>query len=44
MGGPPQVELRGTVQARALALGIARWHVSISHDAGIASAMAIAES
>jgi holo-[acyl-carrier protein] synthase len=44
VGGPPQVELRGTVQARADALGIARWHVSISHDAGIASAMAIAES
>ncbi|GAB2452396.1 holo-ACP synthase [Xylanimonas ulmi] len=44
VGGPPQVELRGTVLARAQALGVTRWHVSISHDAGIASALAIAES
>ncbi|MCL1872356.1 MAG: holo-ACP synthase [Promicromonosporaceae bacterium] len=44
VGGPPQVDLRGTVKARSDELGIARWHVSISHDAGIASAMAIAES
>ncbi|QAY70123.1 holo-ACP synthase [Xylanimonas protaetiae] len=44
IGGPPEVELRGTVLARAQELGITRWHVSISHDAGIASAMAIAES
>ena len=43
VGGPPEVELRGTVLARARELGIDRWHLSISHDAGIASAMAIAE-
>lgn len=42
-GGPPEVELRGTVLARAQQLGIDRWHLSISHDAGIASAVAIAE-
>lgn len=43
IGGPPQVELRGTVLARSQELGIARWHVSISHDAGVASAMVVAE-
>lgn len=42
-GGPPQVELRGTVAAAAAALGITTWHLSISHDAGIASAMALAQ-
>ncbi len=42
-GGAPVVELRGTVAARASELGIARWHLSISHDAGIASAMVVAE-
>ncbi|WP_265520662.1 holo-ACP synthase [Oerskovia flava] len=43
-GGPPQVEVSGTVAARADALGISRFHLSISHDAGIASAMVVAES
>ena len=42
-GGPPEIELRGTVLARADELGVQRWHLSISHDAGIASAVAIAE-
>ncbi|RPF27553.1 MULTISPECIES: holo-ACP synthase [Georgenia] len=44
VGGPPVVEIRGTVAARAAELGITRWHLSISHDAGIASAMVVAES
>ncbi|UNX54323.1 holo-ACP synthase [Georgenia sp. TF02-10] len=44
LGGAPVVELRGTVAARAAELGITRWHVSVSHDAGIASAMVVAES
>jgi holo-[acyl-carrier protein] synthase len=43
LGGPPRVELRGTVLARADALGVTSWHLSISHDAGIASAMVVAE-
>ena len=43
VGGPPEVELRGTVQARADELGVKAWHLSISHDAGIASAMVVAE-
>ncbi|MFD1506597.1 holo-ACP synthase [Georgenia yuyongxinii] len=42
-GGPPVVEIRGTVAARAAELGITRWHLTISHDAGIASAMVVAE-
>ncbi|MHB1064711.1 MAG: holo-ACP synthase [Georgenia sp.] len=42
-GGAPQVEIRGTVAARAAELGITRWHLSLSHDAGIASAMVVAE-
>lgn len=43
VGGPPQVELTGTVAARAAELGVRHWHLSISHDAGISSAMVVAE-
>ena len=43
VGGPPVVEITGTVAARAAELGIDRFHLSISHDAGIASAMVVAE-
>jgi holo-[acyl-carrier protein] synthase len=43
-GGAPVVEITGTVAARAAELGIDRWHLSISHDAGIAAAVAIGES
>ncbi|MGI8679881.1 MAG: holo-ACP synthase [Jatrophihabitans sp.] len=42
--GRPSVEVRGTVAARADSLGVTRWHVSLSHDGGIASATVIAES
>ena len=42
--GRPHVEVRGTVAERAAALGVTRWHVSLSHDGGIASATVIAES
>lgn len=41
-GGPPRVEIVGTVAAVADRLGVTGWHLSISHDAGIASAIAIA--
>ena len=34
---------RGTVEARAEALGVHALHLSLSHDAGIASAVVIAE-
>ena len=41
--GRPTLEVRGTVAARAATLGVRSWHVSMSHDAGIASAVVIAE-
>ncbi len=42
--GDPWLEIRGTVAARAEVLGVARLHLSMSHDGGIASAVVIAES
>lgn len=42
-GAQPVVEVTGTVLARAAELGVTRFHLSISHDAGIASAMVVAE-
>ena len=41
--GQPSLVTRGTVAARAEALGVRSWHLSMSHDGGIASAMVIAE-
>ena len=41
--GRPQVTDTGTVAARAAELGVRTWHVSLSHDAGIASAVVVAE-
>jgi len=42
--GRPVFELRGTVLARANDLGAASVHLSLSHDAGIASAVVVLES
>lgn len=42
--GRPRIEMIGTVAARAAELGVKHMHVSLSHDAGIASAVVIAES
>jgi holo-[acyl-carrier protein] synthase len=42
--GRPSLLVRGTVAARADSLGVAHWHVSLSHDGGIAAATVIAES
>jgi len=42
--GRPTLQVRGTVAARAAELGIATFHLSLSHDAGIASAVVIGES
>ncbi|MFD7506246.1 holo-ACP synthase [Streptomyces sp. NPDC059850] len=42
-GGRPSLAVRGTVAARADELGVRSWHVSLSHDAGVASAVVIAE-
>lgn len=41
--GRPRLELRGTVRARADELGAAHVHLSLSHDAGIASAVVVLE-
>ena len=41
--GRPRFAIRGTVAAQADALGVAHVHVSLSHDAGIASAVVILE-
>lgn len=42
-GGRPLLRTTGTVAAAARALGVTSWHVSLSHDAGIASAVVVAE-
>ncbi|WP_296603402.1 holo-ACP synthase [Nocardioides sp.] len=42
--GRPLLEMRGSVLARATELGVASVHVSLSHDAGIASAVVVLES
>ena len=41
--GRPRLLVSGTVAARAQELGISSFHVSLSHDAGVASAIVIAE-
>ncbi|MFF5182798.1 holo-ACP synthase [Streptomyces sp. NPDC000345] len=41
--GQPRLRVRGSVAARAAELGVQAWHVSLSHDAGVASAVVIAE-
>ena len=41
--GNPEFEIRGSVLARANDLGVRRVHVTLSHDAGIASAMVVLE-
>jgi holo-[acyl-carrier protein] synthase len=41
--GRPHLVMRGTVAARADDLGATRSHLSLSHDAGIASAVVVLE-
>ncbi|MFG2195319.1 holo-ACP synthase [Streptomyces sp. NPDC048639] len=41
--GRPRLRVTGTIEARACELGVRDWHVSLSHDAGVASAVVIAE-
>jgi holo-[acyl-carrier protein] synthase len=41
--GRPHLAVTGTVAARAAELGVASLHVSLSHDAGIASAVVVLE-
>lgn len=41
--GRPSLRVYGTVAAAAARLGVTRWHLSLTHDGGIASAVVIAE-
>jgi holo-[acyl-carrier protein] synthase len=41
--GRPWLAVSGTVAAAAVERGVSRWHLSLSHDGGIASAVVIAE-
>ena len=43
-GGRPRLVLHGGVAEEAAAQGITAWHLSLSHDAGLATAVVIAES
>ena len=42
--GRPLFEMRGSVLARADELGVVSVHLSLSHDAGVASAVVVLES
>lgn len=42
--GRPVLTVRGTVRARADALGVKHLHLSLTHDAGVASAVVVLES
>ena len=42
--GRPHLRVEGTVAERAAELGVTALHVSLSHDAGVASAVVVAES
>jgi holo-[acyl-carrier protein] synthase len=42
--GRPVLRISGDVAVAADALGIRSWHVSLSHDGGIATAIVVAES
>ena len=41
--GRPELAVRGTVADAAGRLGVRRWHVSLSHDAGVSMAFVVAE-
>ena len=43
-GGRPRLVLHGGVAEEARAQGISTWHLSLSHDGGIATAVVVAES
>ncbi len=42
--GRPSLSVNGAVAAVADSLGVRHWHLSLSHDGGIAVAMVVAES
>ena len=39
----PVIQVKDTVLAVAAARGVKRWHLSMSHDGGVATAMVVAE-
>ena len=41
--GRPTLRVEGTVARAAIERGVTAWHVSLSHDGGIATAVVIAE-
>lgn len=41
--GIPRIEVTGTVADAARAKGVRRWHLSLSHDGDVATAMVVAE-
>jgi holo-[acyl-carrier protein] synthase len=41
--GRPSIVVLGTVAAVAESLGVTHWHLSLSHDGGVAAATVIAE-
>jgi holo-[acyl-carrier protein] synthase len=41
--GRPGLHVEGTVAAAATRLGVTSWHISLSHDGGVAVAVVIAE-
>ena len=41
--GRPSLHVQGTVAAAAARLGVTSWHISLSHDGGVAVAVVIAE-
>jgi holo-[acyl-carrier protein] synthase len=43
-GGRPRLHVTGGVAAEAEAQGIRTWHLSMSHDGGVATAVVVAES
>jgi holo-[acyl-carrier protein] synthase len=41
--GRPVLHVAGTVAAAARARGVTHWHISLSHDGGVATAVVVAE-
>ena len=41
--GRPHLAVRGSVAGRAAQLGVTSWHLSLSHDGGLATAYVVAE-
>ena len=42
-GSPPRLKCSGKVEAFCRKLGVKKWHLSLTHDAGLATAMVVLE-